>query len=135
MRIHLLTALVLASVPTGMQAQNALAAQASPAAGTTSAQSGNWIESAPEDPNASYNTTTQYYQTLPNLYSQDSGGGAEAVGPLIVFDQHDPKAMDEMAEDFNIFGFIIKRNLEKALGEQMPEIKMGVPMLLESGGR
>lgn len=43
--------------------------------------------------------------------------------------------MDEMAEDLNIFGFLVKRSLEKALGGEAPEMRMGVPMLLESGGR
>jgi len=136
MRIKLLTALVLAAIPIAVHAQDAIAGQSTTAPVTVAAQSGAQTESAP-----AYNTLSsetaqmQDYQALQQVYFEDSGAAAESVGPLIVFDQQDAKVMDELAEDLNVFGFIVKRNLEKALGEQMPEIKMGVPMLLETGGR
>jgi hypothetical protein len=136
MRIHLLTALVLVAVPTASHAQDTISAPPSTALVTVAPAGGTQIESPPESPNAiELVAPAQDNQSLPIFFSPGAGAAADAVGPLIVFDQQDPKALDEMAEDFNIFGFILKRNLEKALGEQMPEIKMGVPMLLESGGR
>jgi hypothetical protein len=136
MKIQLLTALVLAAIPKAIHAQDASSGQSSTAPVTVAAPSGTQTESAP-----AYNTLTtetgpmQEYQALQQVYFQDAGAAAESVGPLIVFDQQDTKALDELAEDLNVFGFIVRRNLEKALGEQMPEFKMGVPMWLENGGR
>jgi hypothetical protein len=135
MRIQLLTALVLTAVPTAIHAQQSTPAAASAEAVTISAPNNIQTEPAPEDPMAIEAGPAPAYQPGQNYLIQSLGGTAEAAGPLIMFDQQDSKAMDEMAEDLNIFGFILKRNLEKALGEQLPEMRMGVPMLLESGGR
>jgi hypothetical protein len=129
MRIHLLTALVLLTFPKAIYAQDNPAAEPVPQA--LVGPNGGQPDMVPLDEPAN-NFPLIEYQPFGGPYQ--SGGGSEEVGPLIAFSQQKPEVMDKMWEDLNIFGFILKRNLEKSLGEQTPEVKMGVAMLLESGG-
>jgi hypothetical protein len=144
MRIHLLTSLALLTGATAIHAQTQPSAQTTSSAATIPAPNSK-LDEAPTSETPVLNTISPppagHYigvQGTQNPFYpiwDQAGGAAQDVGPLIMFGQHEPKAMDEMAEDLNIFGFLVKRNLEKALGEQAPEMRMGVPMLLESGGR
>jgi hypothetical protein len=152
MRIYLLTASVLLTIPTGLYAQAVAAAPSAAGAVTVSAPNETQPETVPIDqvttapmqegqpyqipdqPGQNF-FSAENYQILPGRYVQEPGATGESVGPLIAFTQQDTKTLDELAEDLNIFGFIVKRNLEKAVGEETPQVKLGVPMWLESGGR
>lgn len=130
MRKNVLTALVFLALPLAMSAQTATITPAGTALPTTAVQSS-------EAQNEGIVSSLPVFFSGQNgsyLGMAPAGGTAEEVGPLLVFGQHDPKALDEMAEDLNIFGFLVNQKLENSLGDQIPEIKMGVPMWLESGG-
>lgn len=58
-----------------------------------------------------------------------------APGSQVYFSPCSPEKMNEMAEDLNVLGFILKNGLEKALGERGTEYRLGVPMLLRSDFR
>ena len=59
----------------------------------------------------------------------------ESDGGVITFGRLNQSAVDEMSEDLRILGFILKKNLQPTLGEDSTDYKLGVPMLLETGGR
>jgi hypothetical protein len=129
MRKHLLTVLVFLTLPEVMCAQ--------PATPTPATALPTPVVQSSEAENEGIGSSLPVFFSGQNgsyLGMAPVGGTAEGVGPLLVFGQHDPKALDEMAEDLNIFGFLVNQKLESSLGDQIPEIKMGVPMWLESGG-
>jgi hypothetical protein len=64
-----------------------------------------------------------------------ASAAANNVGPIIAFGQLDQKTLDELTEDLSILGFIFNQNIDRALGEEKPDYRLGVPMLLKSGGR
>lgn len=64
-----------------------------------------------------------------------SAGPAQSTQTILSFHQTDPKSIDEMAEDLNIFSYILRRNLERVLGAERPDYKLGVPILLNADGR
>jgi hypothetical protein len=158
MRIHHLTALLLLAVANAVQAQDptastqpvstvpvspysnqkptALAGPDAPIRELAGPDASIGVLAGPNAPMGSLgSSTTSESQGKYNIVLRQPGTAPENAGPLILFGQPDPKALDETAEDLNVFGFIVNRNLENALGEQAPEVKLGVPILLESGGR
>jgi hypothetical protein len=64
----------------------------------------------------------------------------DGEGPvsIVTFKSPDQKNLDETAEDLNILSLIFSKHLERALGEEggeNGEYKLGIPMLLQTGGR
>jgi hypothetical protein len=64
----------------------------------------------------------------------------DGEGPVsvVTFKAPDQKTLDETAEDLNIMSLIFSQDLERALGEEGEEkegYKLGIPMLLQTGGR
>jgi hypothetical protein len=143
MRTHFITAYVLLTVATAVHAQ------VSPATTQTAAAQNNTLSdpakddvllSAPDKPMIEYVPAQAGAFQNPNQIQYIEPFGltqvsAESAGSFMVFSPTEPKTLDEMAEDLNILGFILRRNLQKALGEQRPDYKLGVPMLLQSGDR
>jgi hypothetical protein len=143
MRTHFITAYALLTVATAIHAQEA------PATTQTAAAQNNPLSdpakddvllSAPDKPMIEYVPAQAGAFPNPNQiqYFEPFGstqGSAEGAGSFIVFSPTEPKTLDEMGEDLNILGFILHRNLQKALGEQRPDYKLGVPMLLQPGDR
>jgi hypothetical protein len=63
---------------------------------------------------------------------------SEGAASVLTFKAPDQKTVDETAEDLNILSLIFSRHLERALGEEggeRGEFKLGIPMLLQTGGR
>jgi hypothetical protein len=64
----------------------------------------------------------------------------DGEGPVsvVIFKAPEQRTLDETAEDLNILSFIFSQHLERALGEEggeTGEYKLGIPMLLQTGGR
>lgn len=55
--------------------------------------------------------------------------------PLIHFSQPDTKTLDALTEDLNVMALLLEQSVERAVGESSPTYRMGIPMLLPSGGR
>jgi hypothetical protein len=53
---------------------------------------------------------------------------------VLSFGQPDQKTMDETAEDLKVLSFILMRSLEAASGGEQREYKLGIPLMLKSGG-
>ncbi len=70
-------------------------------------------------------------------WREDARDG-EGAASVLTFKAPDQKTVDETAEDLNILSLIFSRHLERALGEEggeRGEFKLGIPMLLQTGGR
>jgi hypothetical protein len=62
----------------------------------------------------------------------------ESPVSVVTFKAPDQTTLDETAEDLNILSLIFAQNLERALGVEGGETgdyKLGIPMLLQTGGR
>lgn len=76
-----------------------------------------------------------------------AGGGGYAVSwstarpreiskfPLIHFSQPDTKTQDALTEDLNVMSLLLEQSVERAVGENSPTYRMGIPMMLPSGAR
>jgi len=60
-----------------------------------------------------------------------SSGSSGGAGLLVSFGQLDQKKLDETSEDLAIFDVILKRDV-KRIGQDEPDYRLGVPMLLNS---
>jgi hypothetical protein len=70
-------------------------------------------------------------------WTSDARDGEGPVS-VVTFKAPDQKTVDETAEDLNVLSLIFSRHLERALGEEGSEArdyKLGIPMLLQTGGR
>jgi hypothetical protein len=65
-----------------------------------------------------------------------SGSSRDSVPPVVVeFGNPDPTATQHLEEDLAIMSHIFSQSLERGLGEEAPQSKMGVPLVLTGGGR
>jgi hypothetical protein len=70
-------------------------------------------------------------------WTEDVHDGKGSVS-VVTFKTPDQKTLDETAEDLNILSLIFSQNLERALGVEggeTEEYRLGIPMLLQTGGR
>jgi hypothetical protein len=72
-----------------------------------------------------------YSTRLNSIVARSTGSPATVVA----FEPMKPKEMEEMQEDLKVFGLILYRGLERALGDRSTEYKLGVPMLLQGEHR
>jgi hypothetical protein len=67
-----------------------------------------------------------------------AGRDREGSAPVLMFKSPDQKTIDETAEDLNVMSVVFSQNLERALGAESGDgvyYKLGIPMLLQTGGR
>jgi hypothetical protein len=83
--------------------------------------------------------TQSYGGVSGNYYG---GGGtvvtssSSTVPPIVVrFSGAGDDANSAMEEDLNVMGHLIERSLERGLGDDSPDFKMGIRMLYSEGGR
>jgi hypothetical protein len=83
--------------------------------------------------------TPQTQNMLPSPYYSYSGANRtkESGAAALVFFSAAPdqKAMDALEEDLNVMSLLIERQLDRLLGKNAPNYKMGIPMLLKTGQR
>src|SRR5207249_6025273 len=65
-----------------------------------------------------------------------TGNYQNSVPPLIVqFSKTDQNHIGLLEDDLSVMSVLMDRALERALGEDSPDYKMGIPMTLSSGSR
>ena len=64
-----------------------------------------------------------------------AGSSSPTMGSVITFEPMTSKAIEEIQEDLKVFGLILYRGLERAMGDRSTEYKLGVPMLLQGDHR
>ncbi len=70
------------------------------------------------------------------FYYHPNGRSAENVNSTIIrFSDGDSTTIDALQEDMNVMGFLLERNVDRALKEDPTPYKSGIPMLLKSGSR
>jgi len=63
-------------------------------------------------------------------------GAQNAIPPIVVrFSVGENDDVSALEEDLAVMGKIIDRSLERAFGKETPDVRMGIPMVLSSGGR
>jgi hypothetical protein len=90
-----------------------------------------------EPPAGYYNNSMAPKTTSFFGWTSDARDGEGPVS-VVTFKAPDQKTVDETAEDLNVLSLIFSRHLERALGEEGGEAgdyKLGIPMLLQTGGR
>ena len=114
-----------------------------PAAGATAAgpimgASSDWAN------NLGNNTTTVvvgrpvYQSVVPGYAWTEHGRDGQSAVSVVRCTTPNQAALDETAADLNILSFVFSQNLERALsgdGGEMGAYKLGIPMLLQTGGR
>jgi hypothetical protein len=68
----------------------------------------------------------------------EGGGDGEGAATVLMFKSPEQKIIDETAEDLKVMSVVFSQNLERALGAEGGEAvdyKLGIPMLLRTGGR
>src|SRR5262245_53373133 len=87
---------------------------------------------APEPP---HSTET----SLLNLLAYSSGNASnsrDSVPPVILqFTGADPTVLTKMEEDLSVMTRLTEKSLVRSLGENSPDYKMGIPMLVTASGR
>jgi hypothetical protein len=75
---------------------------------------------------------------FPGYAWTEIGRDAESAVSVVTFKTPEQATVDETAADLNILSFIFSQNLERTLGgdsETGRDYKLGIPMLLQTGGR
>jgi hypothetical protein len=91
----------------------------------------------PGQPGYSFGSVVPQGGSTTSWWREDARAG-EGAASVLTFKAPDQKTVDETAEDLNILSLIFSRHLERALGEEggeKGEYKLGIPMLLQTGGR
>jgi hypothetical protein len=108
------------------------------AALTVSAQQNLFEQGAPGSPVPEPRNATEPLTLLNRLVYSQAGASSsrDSVPPLILqFTGADPSAMSHMEEDLSVMTRLTEKSLERNLGENSPDYKMGIPMLVTASGR
>ncbi|HUD46752.1 MAG TPA: hypothetical protein VMR33_07970 [Candidatus Baltobacteraceae bacterium] len=79
-----------------------------------------------------------FQSVVPGYAWTERGRDGESAVSVVRFKTPDQAALDETAADLSILSFIFSQNLERALsedGDEMGAYKLGIPMLLQTGGQ
>jgi hypothetical protein len=93
------------------------------------------IEQTPPAADAFLAAPSADYAWAPVNYAGTDRSVHAGPASVIRFDETDPATLAALEEDLHVMSLLLEKNLARALANEGPDVKMGIPMLTRSGLR